>query len=268
MEDQCGSCRRNAVHGTCYKPPAPALKSSVPIIYHNKTNCVDFEVIVFASRQTSHIVSSPYVAWQVLRGQSSVSFIYPLDIQVGASYTHADQQVTAGPFCTYQGSTWEIVQNNSADTAELKEGNIFLHCFCCHCYCCYFSFEVTGVAQNEDSSIVIVNSVPHTWSGRKFNVGIYKNNKLFMIQNDIHVGDKVTITINPMLYFAVTRNFDTGEKFTTFELMTHIDVFDLTKFPNGMEVSLVEQPGGGKYKFIAQNTVISKRQLNNLIVNH
>ena len=112
--------------------------------------------------------------------------------------------------------------------------------------------------RNDEGVIVIQNAVPSTWSGRKFNVGIYKNNKLFITQNDVHVGDRVHIKVKPVLYFAVSRNFDIGEKFMTFEVMTHVEMFDLTKFPNGMQITLTEQPAGGKYKFTATNNVLNK----------
>ena len=117
---------------------------------------------------------------------------------------------------------------------------------------------VTGVADNKDGTVVIQNTIPDTWNGRKFNVGIYKNDKLFIVTTDLHVGDKVSITIKPLLYFAVVRNFELGEIFTSFEYMTHIELFDLTKFPNGMEVTLTQEPGGGRYKFTADNAVLGQ----------
>jgi len=46
----------------------------------------------------------------------------------------------------------------------------------------------------------------------------------------------------------------------TFEVMTHVEKFDLTNFPNGMEITLTEQPGGGKYKFTATNQVIASEK--------
>ena len=122
----CGPCRKSTSTASCYKPTPKELKSSVPIVYFNKTNCVDFDVIVFTQGESTHTVRSPYVAWQVLRGQSSVTFLYPKDVQVGATYQQQDQMVTAGPFCTEEGSTWEIVQNKISDTAEIQEGKVNL----------------------------------------------------------------------------------------------------------------------------------------------
>ena len=99
-----------------------SLRNSIPIIYYNRTNSVDFDVLVFAKVLKSSIISNPYVAWQILRGQTSVSFVYPVNMQVGATYINKDQVVTAGPFDTNEGSTWEIVQDRSGDTAQLKQG--------------------------------------------------------------------------------------------------------------------------------------------------
>ena len=68
---------------------------------------MDFDVLVFTKATSYNKVLTPYVAWKILRGQTNVSFVYPADVQAGANYSNRDQEVTAGPFDTYEGSTWE-----------------------------------------------------------------------------------------------------------------------------------------------------------------
>ena len=82
---------------------------------------------------------------------------------------------------------------------------------------------------------------------------MYKNNKLILMQKDVHVGDQVDFLVKPILYFGVTKNLDYGRAFFTFEIMSKIEKFDLNNYPNGMVVTLIQQAGGGKYEFSAQS---------------
>jgi len=112
---------------------------------------------------------------------------------------------------------------------------------------------VTGVAGNPDGTIVIENKVPSAWSGRKFDVGIYKDEKLLVVQKDVHVGNQVDFLLQPRLFFGVVRNVTIGDIFTSLEITSYLTEFDLENFPHGMEVTLNEAPGGGQYTFTAVN---------------
>ena len=58
--------------------------------------------------------------------------------------------------------------------------------------------------------------------------------------------------LQPKLYFGVVRNLKVGDVFTTLEITSSISEFDLSDYPNGIEVTLNEAPGGGRYSFFGQ----------------
>ena len=64
--------------------------------------------------------------------------------------------------------------------------------------------------------------------------------------------------MKPHLYFAVVHNYEIGEIFSSFDFMTHIELYDLTKFPNGMEITFTQQSGGGRYQFTAVKSVLGR----------
>ena len=100
------------------------MTSNIKIAYLNKTANTDFEVVVFTKNFNINTPKVYYVAWQVLRGQSEVDFVYPVSMDVGATYTSSGKIMKAGPFPSKLGSTWEISQESISSTATLKEGNI------------------------------------------------------------------------------------------------------------------------------------------------
>ncbi len=93
----------------------------IPIKYVNGTGSTDFQVVVFSKNFSQNTPVSVYLAWQVLRAQTSVQFTYPSSIEVGASFKTGGQTITAGPFAAKLGSTWEILQPLRNNTAELRE---------------------------------------------------------------------------------------------------------------------------------------------------
>ena len=99
-----------------------SLKERIPITYINKTGSIDFDVVVFM-HNSRNSVEDIRLPWQILRAQSSVTFTYPADMQVGATYIRNEQLVSAGPFNAKNGTTWEILQENTLFTPHLKQGN-------------------------------------------------------------------------------------------------------------------------------------------------
>ena len=106
-----------------------------------------------------------------------------------------------------------------------------------------------GVPSNPNNTIVIKNIPPASWSGRKFDVGIYRDNRLLVTQKDVHVGNQIDFMLQPKLYFGVVRNMHVGDVFTSLEITSSLTEFDLSDYPNGIEVTLNEAPGGGRYSF-------------------
>lgn len=98
----------------------------IPIKYVNNTKNTDFEVMVFTKNYSTRTPKIYYVAWQVLRGQTSVEFKYPMHLAVGATYSSNGLQIVAGPFDATLGSSWRITQEKANDTAFLKQGNLYI----------------------------------------------------------------------------------------------------------------------------------------------
>ena len=102
------------------------LIKDIPITYYNKTGHVDFDVLVFIKNYTNH-TTKKYVCWQILRGQSSVDFVFPAVIQVGASYEYQGKIIKCGPLNAEMGSIWEIIQEKEDSTAVLRKGSNSSH---------------------------------------------------------------------------------------------------------------------------------------------
>ena len=86
-----------------------------------------------------------------------------------------------------------------------------------------------------------------------FDVRIYKENHSLVIQPDVHVGDQVDFLMQPKLYFGIVRNMHVGDTFTSLEIVSALSMFDLTKYPNGIVVTLNEQLGSGQFSFSASH---------------
>ena len=115
---------------------------------------------------------------------------------------------------------------------------------------CVYFIE-TGVAPNPNGSIVIKNVPPATWSGRKFDVAIYKDRHMLLQEKGLFVGMQVDFVIEPKLYFGVVSNMKVGQSFESLTSITTLTDFDLSQFPNGIEVTLNMKPGGGQLYFTA-----------------
>ena len=85
-----------------------------------------------------------------------------------------------------------------------------------------------------------------------FDIGVYKNGSLLVVQKDVHTGDQVDFMLQPKLFFGVVRNMVEGDVFTSLEITSTLTEFDLSNFPNGINVTLKQLPGGGKYEFTAE----------------
>lgn len=102
----------------------------------------------------------------------------------------------------------------------------------------------TDVPLNPDNTIVVKNKHPASWSGRMFDVGVYKDRRLLVTQPQISVGDQAMIVLKPILYFGVTRlDSSIPRMFKSSEIAEITDAltsFDLSNYPNGLKVILKE----------------------------
>ena len=104
------------------------LMHDVEITYLNQTGRNDFALLVFTENEDANASESPYVAWRMIKAQSSATFWYSLDAAVGAHWETGGALIRAGPFSATMGSTWSITGDHQNDSPHLAEGryNIIL----------------------------------------------------------------------------------------------------------------------------------------------
>lgn len=99
------------------------MSTDILIKYINATGRNDLEVIVFSKNYSTNNPKTYYTAWEILKVQSVVEFIYPASISVGATYQYGIETVTIEPIPAKLGSTWNIIQDsNASDVPSMKEG--------------------------------------------------------------------------------------------------------------------------------------------------
>ena len=81
---------------------------------------MDFSVVVYAANQSSN-PSGLSVAYQVLKTQTTITFVHPSAYGVSASYKEGTQTVTAGPIPAQPGSKYEIIRNLPSDTVYFHD---------------------------------------------------------------------------------------------------------------------------------------------------
>ena len=86
-----------------------------------------------------------------------------------------------------------------------------------------------------------------------FDVGVYKNGELLVVQKDVHIGDQVDFMLQPKLYFGVVRNMVVSDVFTSLEITSFLTEFDLSEYPDGLKVTLSQTGGGGQYQFTGEH---------------
>ena len=98
------------------------LMHDVEITYLNKTGRNDFALLVFTKNEDANASESPYVAWRIIKAQSSATFKYSLDAAVGAYWETGGALIRAGPFSATVGSTWSIRADRPNDSPHLEPG--------------------------------------------------------------------------------------------------------------------------------------------------
>ena len=118
---------------------------------------------------------------------------------------------------------------------------------------------------------MVYNKPPSTWSGRRLNVGLYKDGNVLLAKRNLHVGDYVELKPTNKLYFSSmevpspTCDFDIKNVFVNaqrrrssfseatdffdaeFSPLTQID---LNHYPNGVDITLQENELSGQLSFI------------------
>lgn len=108
-------------------------------------------------------------------------------------------------------------------------------------------FALTAETTGGNSITVLQNS------DRIVNIGLYKNGQLLVVQQDVHEGEQAVFLLQPKLYFGITHDMQEGDIFTSLEAMEQCELFDLSQFQEGLQVTLTEDPVAGKYTFTGQS---------------
>ena len=83
-----------------------------------------------------------------------------------------------------------------------------------------------------------------------FDAHLYKGGHLLISHKDLHPGSQAEIQLKPILYFGrVSHNMSVGDEFKTPEVAQSLTEFDLSNYPNGIVVTLSQEPGEGQYHF-------------------
>ena len=118
----------------------------------------------------------------------------------------------------------------------------------------YF-FSVVRAGHNGDGAIVIKNTVPSAWQGRKYDVGIMRDQRFLVKRHLVHVGDQAVFDTKPILYFSVTRNMSEGEDILIKEVLSYDIKVDLREYASGLHIFLTKSSGGGRYRFKAEHRI-------------
>ena len=117
---------------------------------------------------------------------------------------------------------------------------------------------------------MIYNKPPAAWSGRKLNIGLYKDEKVLLVKRNLRVGDYVELKPTNKLYlsimesaspthpsfdinaiFASSRRRSIGDDVDFFDAeFTPLIQIDLHQYPNGVEVTVQENKMSGQILFI------------------
>ena len=107
---------------------------------------------------------------------------------------------------------------------------------------------------------VIHNRPPTTWTGRRINIGIYKEDKLLLLHKNLCVGEYCELRPTKKLYMCcMTEESPDGHVVSLLgkkDSIGTIDVaftplvqVDLTHYPNGVDIELTEVEVSGQVKF-------------------
>ena len=116
-----------------------------------------------------------------------------------------------------------------------------------------FSSVVTNQDINQEGTVIVKNLKPGGWSGRKYNIGLYKAHNLLVLKERVCVNEDAHLDLQPKLYFGVVnRNTHLGQAISS-EAISIFTPFDLTNYPSGLQVTLSEEPNSGKHSFSGMN---------------
>ena len=133
-----------------------------------------------------------------------------------------------------------------------------------------FSVLLDKAPPNNHGVYIIYNKPPAAWSGRKLNIGLYKDEKVLIVKRNLRVGDYVELKATDKLYFSnmevesasspgfdLNAIFENGRRGSIREDIDFFDAeftpltqIDLQNYSNGMDIIIQENELSGQILFI------------------
>ena len=116
-----------------------------------------------------------------------------------------------------------------------------------------------SIPKRSDGTYAILNKRPDSGPGRVVDIGLYKDDRPFIIEQSVAVGTYSEISVPNKLYFAVVvhesppRNMDAEHNDSahtgTTAQITELQEVDLNQFPDGVEVTLTQEKRTQRFIF-------------------
>ncbi len=94
----------------------------------------------------------------------------------------------------------------------------------------------------------MVKNVAKSPCNGTYNIGLYKDDALLVVQPDVRIGTTVQFQLQNSLSFGVVQEVSAGNIFNPDNVKSPTK-FDLDKFPCGLVVTLSQDPASGEYVF-------------------
>ncbi len=111
--------------------------------------------------------------------------------------------------------------------------------------CCFLI--AVSAESSPDGYFVVKNAAKSPCDG-VYNIGLYKDDALLVVQPDVQPGTEVQFQLHNSLSFAVVKE-RIGKIFDPINVIGSPTTFDLDKFPCGLVVNLSQDPASGEYVF-------------------
>ena len=132
-------------------------------------------------------------------------------------------------------------------------------------------FCLDSIPKRSDGTYAILNKRPDSGPGRVVDIGLYKDDHLFMVEPSVGVGTYAELSVSNKLYFAVVVHesppgnmispaifselIENTKHTGTTAQITELQEVDLNQFPDGVEVTLTQEKRTQRFIF-STNAVI------------
>ena len=130
---------------------------------------------------------------------------------------------------------------------------LYFHILLTSDYSPLFSCAVTNQDVNNEGTVVVKNLKPPGWSGRKYNIGLYKSDNLLVVKENFPVGEGARLNLETKLYFGIVKSKICLGQTISGEEISVLTPFDITEYLGGLQVTLSAEANSGKHSFSGLN---------------